>query len=56
MENDSEIYKSKICVLCTKRDTCTKDKFKRYEIGDKISTRCLEYKYEFANKEEFIVY
>lgn len=56
MENESEVYKSKICVLCTNRDSCSKDKFKRYVIGDKISTRCPEYKYEFAKTDEFIVY
>lgn len=56
MESESEVYKSKICVLCTNRDSCSKDKFKRYVIGDKISTRCPEYKYEFAKTDEFIVY
>lgn len=50
INRDMETYNTKICVLCTNYETCSKDKFKVQQIGDKTTMRCLYYDYK--NKDQ----
>lgn len=46
MDKDN-VYQQKVCITCMCNKNCKKDKFKKYTYGDRVSYRCLDYKFNY---------
>ena len=50
MNNDKEVFNSRICTYCTKRDKCDKNKFTVFVYNEKVTMRCSGYDYELKDQ------
>lgn len=46
MEDKKQDYQRLICSICENNSTCKKDKINIYVIQDKLSMKCINYKYD----------
>ena len=45
MMGDPNVYKEKICTLCTKCENCKKDTIKVFSVMERVTMRCSDYHY-----------